>query len=86
MHIKGKKNIKKIVPPQKLKKGRGYSDVKREGLYSAYMITGDLEALNKVTSKHEALKIIHQKLIKYGRLEEFFSLQWISICICYDEK
>jgi hypothetical protein len=52
-----------------LKKGRG---VKREGRYSGYKITGDLGALNKVISKHESLKIIHQKLIKYGRLEEFF--------------
>jgi hypothetical protein len=68
-NITGKSDIKKIAPPQKLKKGRG---VKREGLYSAYMITGDLGALNKVISKPEALKIIHQKLIKYGRLEEFF--------------
>ncbi|HZA69707.1 MAG TPA: hypothetical protein VE548_08395 [Nitrososphaeraceae archaeon] len=63
---------KKIAPPQKLKKGRGYSDNKREGLHSAYMITGDFATLNKVISKSEALKIIHQKLIKYGRLEEFF--------------
>ena len=44
-NISGKRSIKKIAPPQKLKKGRGYSDVKREGLYSAYMITGDLGAL-----------------------------------------
>lgn len=71
-NVSGKRNIKKIAPPQKLKKGRGYNNIKREGLYSAYMITGDLGALNKVISKHEALKIIHRKLIKYGRLEEFF--------------
>jgi hypothetical protein len=71
-NISGKRIIKKIAPAQNLKKGRGYSDIKREGLYSAYMITGDLGALNKVISKHETLKIIHQKLIKYGKLEEFF--------------
>lgn len=71
-NISGKRNVKKIAPPQKLKKGRGYSDIKREGLYSAYMITDDLGALNKVISKREALEIIHRKLIKYGRLEEFF--------------
>jgi hypothetical protein len=71
-NISGKRNIKKIAPPQKLKKGRGYDDIKREGLYSAYMITEDLGVLNKIVSKHEALKIIHQKLIKYGKLEEFF--------------
>ena len=70
-NISGKRNIKKIAP-RKLKKGRGHSDNEREGLYSAYMITDDLGALNEVISKHEALEIIHQKLIKYGRLEEFF--------------
>jgi hypothetical protein len=71
-NISGKGNIKKIAPPQKLKKGRGHGDIKREGLHSAYMITGDLGTINKVISKHEALEIIHRKLIKYGRLEEFF--------------
>jgi hypothetical protein len=70
-NIRGKRNIKKIGP-QKLKKGRGYTNNEREGLYSAYMITDDLGTLNKVISNREALKIIHQKLIKYGRLEEFF--------------
>jgi hypothetical protein len=68
-NISGKNNIKKIAPPQKLKKGRG---VKREGMFSAYMVTGDLGSLNKAISKPEVLKIIHDKLIKYGRLEEFF--------------
>jgi hypothetical protein len=72
LNISGKKNTKKIAPPQKLKKDRGYSDNKREGLHSAYMITGDFATLDKVISKSEALKIIHRKLIKYGRLEEFF--------------
>jgi hypothetical protein len=71
-NISGKRNIKRIASLQKLKKGRGYSDNEREGLYSAYMITGDLGVLNKVISKREALKIIHQKLIRYGGLEEFF--------------
>ena len=75
-NITGKSDIKKIAPPQKLKKGRG---VKREGLYSAYMITGDLGALNKVISKPEALKIIHQKLIRYGGLEEFFLFNGLAV-------
>jgi hypothetical protein len=77
-NISGKRNIKKIAPPQKLKKGRGYSD-KREGLHSAYMITDDLGTINKVISKHEALKIIHRKLIKYGRLEEFFLFNGLAL-------
>ncbi len=71
-NIRGKTNIKKIAPLQKLKKGRGYSDIKREGLYSGYKITDDFAALSKIISKHEALKFIHHKLIKYGRLKEFF--------------
>jgi hypothetical protein len=80
-NIKGKKNSKKAAPKAfpKLKKGSGYIDGKKEGRYSGYMITSDLAALNRIVSKPEALAIIHHKLRKYCRLEEFFLFNGLSV-------
>lgn len=80
-NIKGKESSKRAAPKAfpKLKKGSGYINGKKEGLYSGYMITSDLAALNRVLSKPEALKIIHDNLRKYGRLEEFYLFNWLSV-------
>jgi hypothetical protein len=80
-NVKGKKSSKEAAPKAfpKLKKGGGYINGKREGLYSGYMITRDLAALNRIVSKPEALEIIHHKLRKYGRLEDFFLFNGLAV-------
>jgi hypothetical protein len=80
-NIKGKKSSRKAAPKAfpKLKKGGGFINDKREGRYSGYMVTRDLATLNRILSKPEALDLIHHKLRKYGRLEEFFLFNGLAV-------
>ena len=86
-NIRGKDKIKQLAPQAlpKLRKGEGYKKSKREGYYSIYKITKDLETLNKVISNPEAIHLIYNQLKHYGILEKFLlhkrSIVYVKIAL-----
>jgi hypothetical protein len=79
-NIRDKKEIKKLFPhalPMQ-KKGAEYKDSKREGRYSFYRITDDLERFNRVISNPKAIALIDNKLKKYGLLQKFYEFMALT--------
>ncbi len=80
-NVRGKNNIRKQIPGAlpRQRKGEGYEKAKREGRYSAYKITEDLAALNKVISNPKDMQYIYNKLKDYGVLKKFYLFKWLAV-------
>jgi hypothetical protein len=79
-NFKGKNKIRQEAPGAfpRLRKGQGYEKSKREGYFSAYKVTEDLAALNKVVSNPRAREHIHKKLKEYEAIMEFFIFKGLA--------
>jgi hypothetical protein len=81
MNVRGRNNIRKQIPhaPTRLRKGEAYGKAKRQGRYSAYKITEDLAAFNKVISNPKAIEYIYNKLKVYGVLKKFYLFKGLAV-------
>ena len=82
-NIHDKKEIKKLLPKQK--KGAEYKDSKREGRYSFYRITDDLERFNRVISNPKAIALIRNKLKRCGLLQKFYEIMALAFLYAVKE-
>lgn len=91
-NTKGKENIKHDLGRNfnKQQKGAYYSSAKREGRYSHYKVTNDVQKLLDVMSNPTAIQIIHSTLKNSGLLtkvlEKFFFVSVHLFTICNNSK
>lgn len=73
-NIRGKEKVEDVVGGNlnKQQKGGEYSSSKREGQYSLYSITNDVQKLLDVMSNPVAIQIIHHALKNSGLLTKVF--------------